>query len=736
MLSLSINNVLIPLPSGISLPLVLKNPLFCLDGDFPGSFVFNFSLPATDQLRAAVGHPHRVQKASRATDEFDYVLTLGVLRYEGKCTVTEADRDTYEVSLNVDNGDFYAAIKSKSLKDLDLDGDRNIALELSAAKLSAPLAITQSRTIYFEYEVPVVDTIFIDITSSLTENGLQFTATRATTISVNTKFNFVIDGTIFYGNLIIKKNGSEVSNTAIDTVTPVDTTVDVAVVSGDVITVQLILKSVLGEDIYYLVWCTLQSFVVEYIAENSFDIAAVSDQDISDFVVFPIENEKILDNFPDDAFLIDNESIKVIYSTYFKVQNYWKNGRFPLILVGEKEGVSYQVANLFTPFVYLKYLFTKIASEAGYTLIDTPFDYETTGAHPVKCFKNAVLFNSYAENTYIIDDSVLVPVKTTINLVDHVPDMDQGEFFKQVCLLTGYMPVVNNQQKTITFIHLPEAHDDPEPLPGTVIANPVITVKPEYKGIKFELKNPGADSFVSERIQQIHDKLVYKGSVTQLSLLPASGNTVNDMYLVSGLNEYYVWQYNPDTYALNWVYYTRNLQMTEEEGDDSKLQVSPELHPVIMSKRLDETLSAPAGGRTWKIPVTKQAGILEGFPIGHDTEWGFQFLIYCGLKGDSNDEIYPYATSEVYDYIGIDQLVHDMDARGIYDNHWKVWLEWLAYEAKPVKFYARLTPAQLRSLNIHKPQRLPDGSTVMIKELSVNLKIDGLSVAEIEAYTV
>ena len=68
-LALAINNTLIPLPDGISLPLVLRNPLLCLDGSFPGSFVFNFSLPATDQLRAAVGQAHRPQLSSRATDE-------------------------------------------------------------------------------------------------------------------------------------------------------------------------------------------------------------------------------------------------------------------------------------------------------------------------------------------------------------------------------------------------------------------------------------------------------------------------------------------------------------------------------------------------------------------------------------------------------------------------------------------------------------------------------------------
>jgi hypothetical protein len=734
-LALTINNVLIPLPDDISLPLALRNPLFCFDGNFPGSFVFNTKIPASDQLRQAIGHLHRVNKHGQPTGEFDYVLTHGILRYEGKCEVIEADNDNYEVSFNIDNGDFYAAIKDKSLKDLDLGGDRDIADELSGAKLSSPIEIKESRTVYYEYDVPaLVDRICFDLTSSLTQNGLIFTATQETTLSVNIKFNFVIDGTIFYGKLVLKKNGIEVSSTNIDTVNPVDITTDISVVVGDDITFQLILNSVLGEDIYYLVWCTLQSFMVEFVSDNKFDIAAGEDQDSSDFAVFPIQNTKFLDDFPDDAFMLDNTSLKVLYTEYFYTQNYWKDGRFPLILTGQAEGETYSAANLFTPFVYFKYLITRIAIEAGYQLLNTPFDYVTDEVHPRLEFKNACLFNAYAENTYTSDDPKLVPTKTTFNLSDHVPDMDCGEFWKQVCLFTGYMPVVNNQQKTITFIHLPDAFDDVDDFPGTTIVNPLVTVKANYKGIKFEIKEPNEDGYLPSRINPVTDKMVYKGEVADFASLPSSGNTVGDYYLVNSANMYYVWQYDPDTYTLHWCFYSRNFFLKVEEGDDEKLNIDIDLAPVIMLTRLDNTLGAHTL-KYWKIPVTEQAGVLEGYPISSENTWGFQVLIYVGKRMDSNDELYPFGTSEVNSY-DIADLVHNLSGTDIYAYHWQAWLEWIAYSSKPVKFYARLTQAQLRALNIHKPQRLADGSTIMIKELNVNLQADGLSVAEIQAYTV
>ena len=169
-LSLTINDILIPLPDGISLPLALRSPLFCFDGSFPGSFMFNTNLPASDSLRQAVGHLHRVNKHGQPTGEFDYVLTHGILRYEGKCTVIEANEDSYEVSLNVDNGDFYAAIKGKSLKDLNLGGDRNIYSGVqSNASISEAIGWdeTENTGMFEEEEGFNFDLINLDITDSL-----------------------------------------------------------------------------------------------------------------------------------------------------------------------------------------------------------------------------------------------------------------------------------------------------------------------------------------------------------------------------------------------------------------------------------------------------------------------------------------------------------------------------------------------------------------------------------------
>ncbi len=722
-----IGSSIIPLTPGISLPLVLTSPLFTTaEGKIPGSYIFNTSFPGSEVLRHEFQQAHRVQRHGRATAELPYVITSGSLRYQGTCVVTLAERDKYEIAFKVNNGDFAEKLYGKTLKDLDLGGDMDMANPYSIAT-SDILVSSQTSEDVFTIDVNVPGAILVDFTNSLSNSGKTFTAHQAMTctqiISISALFE--------YGALRVSTflNGVKIWTTLIDNSTTETSFSNVLTLQvNDVVTVTVLGECEASPGGGYSLIFTLDMGIVEYSNPNILNEAVTLNQYSSDFTVFPVHNKEFLANFPEDAFQLDNISIKTIYTNYFNVLNYWKDGEFPLLLSGIIEGENLYAANLLTPFVYLRTLLVNICTEAGYYISNNPFD---------GVFQNAVLFNAYAENTYSSDKASIIPGKTTLNLSDHVPAMAQTDFLKWVSVLTGFMPVIDNNTFTVTFIDIKNKHvvsaTNPElPFPGQLLVNPRLTIDPEYKGIKLELKKAGEDKFLGN-IKELNDKLVYKGALQSSLMLPISGNKVNDMYYITDLNEYFVYQYNPDTYTLTWSFFSKKFPLSYSEGTEPYLTVSTDLCPLLTSFIADETPGAPLN-RFWTIPKTEQAGILEGFPDSLSAEYGIQVLYYKGMSLDSLGEPYPLGTCRYDDYSGDPLFFPDISASSIFEHRYKEFLRWLAYETKPVTFKVILTAGQLKQIKFGQIYS-GNGFRFLVKEIRVNMLQTGLSLAEMDVYT-
>ena len=738
-MQVKIGNSIIPMDPGTSLPLVLRSPLFSTsENKIPGSYIFNSSFPASDPLCKEFAQAHRIQKHGRAVAELPYVITSGLLRFSGFCIVTQYESSQYEIAFRVANGDFAAKLSGKTLKNLDLGGDRQIS--------NFPYVIASCDHITEHYENrahPFTKEIFLYISSKVIdiENCLSlvsavYAASRFGTFIFNASFTIIKSSTPV--NLRVYKNGSVlkefelISSISKDTLNVISATWYLNI--GDRLEFKWVFASIphaYGQEIEARIYVKIdKNYLFDIHKEQAlFGDVISGDQDGYDFTVFPILNSEFLANFPEDAFLLDNLSIKTIYSLYFPVQNYFKKGEFPFFLSGVSEDETIICNNLFTPFVYLKILVDKIASTAGYSVINNPFNSVE--------FKNAVLFNAYAENIYLNDSASLLPIKPTFNLSDHVPAIPQTDFLNWVSFLTGYFPVVDNNALTVTFIDCKNIQViSPSNLavqfPGILLDNPKIIIEPEYKGIKLELKQAGPDKYLNS-IKPLHSKLVYKGKIEEFHQFPLIGNMVNDMYLVTRLNEYYVFQYNPETYALNWCFYSKKFPLVYSEGVEPFLQIETELCPILSARVLDETLCAPEY-RIWSLPKTQQAGILEGFPDSLSAEYGFQVLYYKGMSLDNTGQPYPLGTSRLADYSGNPLFFPDLNADSLFKNRYKGFLCWLAYETKPATFKAILTTAQLKQIKFNQIYS-GNGFHFLVKELRVNMQVDGLSVAEMDIYT-
>jgi len=294
--------------------------------------------------------------------------------------------------------------------------------------------------------------------------------------------------------------------------------------------------------------------------------------------------------------------------------------------------------------------------------------------------------------------------------------------------------------RTIRFVSLTSALAAiPIPFPGIIVNKNLITISRQYSGIKFNFKIPSTDGYIAARIKEVDPKILYKGSVADLrDLLSIVDPKPNDCYLVSPMGELYVWKYNPETFHLAWLFYSKNFFLEHKENEEPYLEMSLDIAPLLSHKTLDETPGAPTF-RKWLIPATWQPGIFEGFPESFSSEYGNQMTFYMGMQNDSHGNPYPTASpaKEVYDDSVpsvISLCVANSSGTDVYTKYYKSWMEWLAYHAKPVTYYAVLSPAQLYALKLDQTYFF-NNTGCLIKEIRVNILTDSLSICEIDVYT-
>jgi hypothetical protein len=221
--------------------------------------------------------------------------------------------------------------------------------------------------------------------------------------------------------------------------------------------------------------------------------------------------------------------------------------------------------------------------------------------------------------------------------------------------------------------------------------------------------------------------------VERLNNLPPSGNKVNDMYLTTKSNEYYVFQYNPEVYALTWWFYSKKFPLKYKEGSEPFLEVSTQFSPVLSSYLKDTVPGAPEN-RFWWLPRTEQAGILEGYPDSLGSEYGIQVLKYAGMVNDSRGNPYPLGSCRYAEY-GTgnpdDHISYNSDS--IFELRYREFLRWLCYKTKFATVKVILTTKDLQNINFGKIYRI-GGTSFLIKEIKVNLEMESLSMAQMEIY--
>lgn len=691
-----------------------------------GNFIFNFSLPATPELKEALQYAHRPQSAA-AVVSIPYRIDAGSgLIWEGTARVAEASDNEYEIFCPVENGDFNVQAKRVKLQELDLGGARTVSVDpirVDSTKTEDDRVLSISYIENFERYV-LFDDIDINLYSELNAGTIYTSAINGIITLI-----FELQYIFAHGDRAefrVMKNGSPYAQA--DFIKGVQSKLmsfDVDVEVGDELSWQLFLNSAV---VYmdFTIKAGSRFIIINTVSSYLTPLAGYRWPDI-DYAIFPVQNNAIFDNWEEDFYSIDNVSIKTLYSEYFKVLNYWKYGGFVYNVNGKSNDESFGSANLIVPFPYFAYLIKQILLHFKYSIVDNPFDDE---------FKYTVLINHFIENEFFEDRSKFVLPSPGFNLKDHVPDWTIYDFLKNLCSFFGFGYEIDNQRKQITFKSLEDLITDDSDIQDIshLVIGKITTRSSQVTRIKFRHAPPSSDRIFDD-VRPL-SKVNYIGSVATWLNLPADP-AVNDCYFVEILDAYYVWKYNPDSYQFGWIIHSLNFieEMGAGDDDEKVLEVESAFYPTMLKSpdTRDDVLGAPAD-RRWLIPVSNQPGEFEGAPEMFQQEWAPSIVYYHGLYPDNQTNDYPFASPDIIDpdheeIDGMDISLRMGGDNGIYNKRWKRFAEW-RIQAKEVVVPILPDAEFLRSLKFSR-KYIINGVRYIAAEFRGNISRRGPEPAEL-----
>jgi hypothetical protein len=704
------------------LSIVLTSPYpMMAAGQQGGNYVFNFTVPASPELKKAFLHAHRPQAKANIV-KLPFVIDAGGMRFTGTAELTEAGFDAYEVFCPVGNGDFNLKAKEIRLPELDYGGDVSLPFVLFAgARLNENVFFSHANETYFEIERVVAFNAVFSNTGELNATGTTFTADGAKSVIVTFDINCQIDSNL--SELRLKKNGTTVKTFYLqhDKQQLAHT---LSLADGDVLSWSIFMEAIGGYE--YAISGTIFSDSRISIATSQANVlirnSAVKRYPEVSFATFPVENPAVFENWPDDLYAVDNENVKVLYNEYFKVINYWISNDFPVVMTTVRNEVEFTASNLFVPFPYIAFVVKRIASRFNFVIANNVFEDE---------LKYAVMINHFIENSFLSDDTRALTPNAQFNLADHVPDWSVYDFLKHLCHLFGLGYEVDNNLNTITFNYLNDIIAD-----NTYIDISKLVVEQPYADFanmpqNFTLSHEyPSEDLLSKEIKSLKG-VNFKGYVQLLSELPDPGE-IKDCYYVAMLNAYVVWNYDPDQYAFGWVFHGRQYTTEISSGDDA-FEIATALPSTLSLTKLD-TVNDPALNRVWTIPASHQPARFEGAPDMYQGNWQPTVLWYHGLKADSQSNTYPYANADVTDHNGNEIndapfSLHLGGPRGLYNTKWKTYLNW-RLTAKPIRVKIIPDHAFLKQFRFSKKLRF-GGVNYLVAEARGNINAKGPEVWEL-----
>lgn len=724
MLKLKLDNYVCDL-GDISISLVRTSPYpLMASGLNGGNFVFNFSIPATPELKKTLQFAHR-PNARVKTVEVPYQLYIAGLQYSGTAQIAEAERFSYEVFCPVENGDFN--IDSKAIKLNEIDMGEKIVLDdqllVIADTGASDININDLQMVSFEYEIDLPFSTINVNTGELNTAGTVFTANS----SINITLTFLINFEIIHGNLylVVYKNNIPFADVILNDSNGI-LCINQALENGDEITwkLRVVAQEVQQPGLYDWVAdmkiLPVSTFDV-YLQEPDPKLLAAAEQlyPLQNFAVFPIHNPYVFDKWPDEFYQVNDLSIKEVYENYFRVINYFADGNFKVMMKNYNEEGSFALINLLIPFPYVAFIIKQIALHFNYNLINNPFEED---------LKQAVLINHFVENRFIINYSKNLAISDEIDLKNHVPDWTVYDFLDHLCKLFGLGYEVNNELRNIHFHFLNDIliSDEYVDISEMVVREPSVLFEKKIKGYRYQFEIPDNDKSFDEVTSMVGINVL--GTVDTLNDLPSVGQ-FNDAYFVNMFQRYMVWDYDSTSNNFGWIFHSRHFVDKVVEGNEVYQEIKTNLCP-LMQRTVTDHFDIK---RLWSIPFSHQAGEFSGVPASFIPDWKPAIIWYHGMRNDGEFNAYPFASYDIYDLnkkrMNVPFAIALDGEDNLFDHKWKNYLNW-RLDAKPVKIKIQPSMEFLRNFRFAKKVRF-NGSNYLVADMRGNIKRNGPDVFEL-----
>lgn len=732
-LEIIIGNTKVDYRDDIEIPVVLRSPLF---SEGSGSFIFNFSLPATESLKKELDYYHRPARSGNPYITRDMIVTIGALKYMGKATIIEADEYNYEISMPVDDGDLASILKEKTLRGLDLGGDRNIISTVLSvvAETDELYAYNSYGSEPFSEVIPIAFTVITENNPvSLNVAGTSCTISQPGDVMIVLDFKV----NVIYGLMHFRLYRDGVLYQTVELLNDTNRLITILNYSGVLTWDVYVQNSDANEPGMFIIDATLSSTAIDIKVKTILNEHVTLYPD-GDYVLFPIENPDMLMNIPDDLYEADAISLKEIYKKFFPVMNYFANGKFPITIDRIVEGQYFSVFNLITPFPYLAFIISAIKKKVGIEIENNVFE---SNDH-----RQLVLFNLFCQNNFINSD--LLGIRETINLTDHMPDLTIAEFWLNVCKLLGVAYVYDSKRKNLRLKLLKDiATDTGWTVFKPFISKPRLVCRP-INGYSLKIESGSGDTYLSQYFKGITG-LTFKGTVTLVNELSAiTDMKVNDCYFVTSRQEYWYWNYDSELHTMNWLAYCGNYQSFYKDVNtdisSDTFELTTKCGTIMHNKYPFIDLNVNGTERQWLIPSTNQPGNFDGLQA-FIADYSFAILFYHGLRFDGRTELYPFASWGDKTFAGEDITFEDgpdgsythsltlnwAGTNGLYEKRYKDWIKLISESRGFWRVYAKLSSLEMSEIDFFKWYSNLE-YRFLIKEIRFNIKKNGITAAELE----
>jgi hypothetical protein len=318
MLTIKIEDTYVEYPDDVDIPMVLRSPLL---NEGKGSYIFNFTLPATDAIKKVLDYYHRPGRHGDIKVSKKVAVEFGPLKYYGKAEISEADDDSYEISCPINSGDLSSLLKEATLKGLDLGGDRNILN--TTVKISAKSPDEYTYSSYgpdpFEEIVPIAFTV---IEENIPAGSMAADGRSATIADVGDAFiNLDFKCEVILGIILFRLYADGVLTETVVLESNTKKLITLQNWSGVLTWDLLVQNGNAQEPGMFELDATVFSGSTISIRLNGMLGAYTEMYPNMDFVLFPFENPSMLANIPDDTYAADNFQMKDVYAKFFPVLN-------------------------------------------------------------------------------------------------------------------------------------------------------------------------------------------------------------------------------------------------------------------------------------------------------------------------------------------------------------------------------------------------------------------------------